>query len=232
MVELVNTKKKIVNKLYYYLKLYKYIDQLKFNDSNKIFEYKYGHARSRELKLPVGENDQAIPWFTYPAIEYISQLNLTSLSILEWGLGNSTLYFSNRCKEILSVEHNKDWYDSFLKKLPSNASAVLKEEDKYSSYPLELSRKFDIIIVDGIFRWECILTALKVIKDGGMIIFDNSDRNPEYCEYLRNQDFIQIDFHGFCPIVDFTTTTTIFFSRNFTVNPLTVQPRTPIGGGF
>jgi len=47
-----------------------------------------------------------------------------------------------------------------------------------------------------------------------MVIFDNSDWYPKTIEFLRNTlDWIEVDFHGFGPINDYTWTTTIFINR-------------------
>lgn len=34
---------------------------------------------------------QPVPWYTYPATEYLSHLDLSVLSVFEYGSGNSTL---------------------------------------------------------------------------------------------------------------------------------------------
>ena len=198
----------------------------------KIIDEGHGNKNSFTTKKPVNASDEPIPWFTYPSIEYLNQLDLREKSILEWGIGNSTLYFAKRCKKIISIEHDNEWYKLITPQLPSNSKGYLIEEDIYSTYPEQLKETFDVIIVDGIKRFDCLKTALKIINPGGIIIFDNSDRNPEYCEFLRNHNLIQIDFHGFGPIVNFTTTTTIFLTRDTNIKPLSIQPVIPIGGGY
>jgi hypothetical protein len=180
----------------------------------------------------VDANGEPMPWFTYPAIEYLKQLDLTDLVILEWGVGNSTRFFASRCKEMFSVEHDKVWFDSIAEKLPPNARAVLTVPEEYDKIPLQQNRKFDVIIVDGIKRAECIKAAVQLFSERGMIIFDNSDRNPELCEYLRNNNLIEVDFHGLGPINAYAWTTSIFFSGSCTVQPLSFQPLIPAGGGF
>lgn len=51
---------------------------------------------------------------------------------------------------------------------------------------------------------------------GGMIIFDNSDWYPRSIEFLRNNlNWIEVDFHGFGPINDYSWTTTIFIKPSF-----------------
>ena len=41
--------------------------------------------------LLVNENNEPIPWFTYPSIQYLDQLDLSEKTIFEWGSGNSSL---------------------------------------------------------------------------------------------------------------------------------------------
>ncbi len=49
-----------------------------------------------------------------------------------------------------------------------------------------------------------------------MVILDNSDWYRETAKYLReNLDMIEVDFHSFGPINDYTWTTSVFLSRNF-----------------
>jgi hypothetical protein len=59
-----------------------------------------------------------------------------------------------------------------------------------------------------------------------MIILDNSDWYKETSKYLRDElDLIEVDFHGFGPINNYTWTTSIFLSRNFSFKPINnIQP--------
>lgn len=198
----------------------------------KIIDEGYGNKNSYLSKNSIDSKDEPIPWFTYPSIEYLSQLDLSQCLILEWGIGNSTLFFAKRCQKIISIEHNTDWYNLITDKMPTNSFSYLVSENEYAEFPKQLNEKFDVIIVDGIKRQECLNTSLQLLKRGGIIIFDNSDRNPEFCETLRNENLIEIDFHGFGPIVNFTTTTSIFLTRDFSLKPLTIQPVIPVGGGY
>lgn len=192
----------------------------------------WGNEKSAKFWSSINGNNEPIPWFTYPCIEYISQLDLKDKIVLEWGMGNSTLFFSKRCKTIDSIEHNVEWFNKIREKLSPNSFGHLVTEDEYSKFPFTLKKKFDLIIVDGIKRKACLENAVDLVIDNGIIIFDNSDRNPEYCKLMREKGFLQVDFHGFGPIVNFTTSTTIFFKRDFDFQPLTVQPVIPLGGGY
>lgn len=64
------------------------------------------------------------------------------------------------------------------------------------------------------------------IGGGGIVILDNSDWFRETSKYLREKlDLIEIDFHGFGPINDYTWTTSVFITRNFRFKPIdNIQP--------
>jgi spermidine synthase len=102
--------------------------------------------------------------------------------------------------------------------------------DEYEKSVMGFSEKFDVIIIDGIRRIECskfIKDYLNVLsKDGCAVTLDNSDWYKGAPEYLRNDlDLIEIDFHGFGPINNYTWTTSIFISRNFNFKPTdNIQP--------
>ena len=66
---------------------------------------------------PINMNREELPWFTFPAIEYLSQIDLTQFKIYEWGSGNSSKYFARRCHSIVSIESDKEWYDYGIKEL-------------------------------------------------------------------------------------------------------------------
>lgn len=192
----------------------------------------WGNEKSARIWSSINGATEPIPWFTYPSIEYISQLDLSNKKVLEWGMGNSTLFFSKRCLSIDSIEHNTEWFNKIKNQLRGNSFAHLVKEEQYANFPLDLKKDFDLIIVDGILRKECLETAVELVSNNGLIVFDNSDRNPEYCKAMRDKDFIQVDFHGFGPIVNFTTTTTMFFRREFDFSPTSIQPVIPFGGGY
>lgn len=201
-------------------------------DACKVFELEYGHYNSLKEQRAIDKDGNPIPWFTYPAIDYLDQLDLSDKVMLEWGAGNSSLFFSSRVKEIFSVEHNEEW----LKKVKSfglkNQNIVFAEQAHYADFPKSFQRSFDIILIDGIERNDCATTTLKLIKSDGLIILDNSDRHDDIAKILRDNNFIQIDFHGFGPINNYTWTTSIFLGRSFDFKPTGRQPKIPTGGGF
>lgn len=50
------------------------------------------------------------PWITYPVIDYLNKYLTGQSLVFEYGGGGSTLFFVNRAKEVVTVEHDKTWF--------------------------------------------------------------------------------------------------------------------------
>jgi len=206
-------------------------NNLEFTAASRLLEFDYGHLESKKLQISINAEKEPIPWFTYSSIEYFSQLDFTSKIMLEWGAGNSSLFFSKKVKQLYSIEHNKDWFELVKKYQITNQQLIYADLD-YAERPRELNVSFDIILIDGIKREDCSKVACSLINEGGLIILDNSDRYPSIAEYFRNKGYIEVDFHGLGPINDYAWTTSIFMDRQINLKPISIQPTIPIGGGF
>lgn len=175
-----------------------------------------GWFNSFKSAKPVDKEGRPIPWFTYPAIEILSHRLNQKISVFEFGSGNSTLFFAGRVRQVVSVEHNKDWYDKISKQAPVNSRIVYVKADQSNEYTDTLKRsnqKFDIIIVDGIYRNECLIESISYLTDGGVIILDDSER-LEYTmgvERIIKQNFKRLDFWGISPGYLYRKSTTIFY---------------------
>jgi hypothetical protein len=194
-----------------------------------IFNKHFGHLKSAQLQKPIDADLNELPWFTYPSIEYLSQLDFSDKTFFEWGSGNSSVFFSKRVKSISSVESNENWYKFGLTRLSSNQKLTLASNEDYANTIKTAATKYDVIIIDGILRDECTALAPDYLKEGGMIIYDNSERDPLVCKSLRDKGFIEIDFHGIGPINFYAWTTSLFF-KDFNFKPKDMQPAMPKGG--
>jgi predicted O-methyltransferase YrrM len=197
-----------------------------------IYDKYYGHSKSRMLQKPVDATGDFLPWFTYPAIEYLSQLDLRTKKVLEWGSGYSSVFFAKRSYKVISIEHSADWYTEVKNFEMPNHKIIIADEMEYVEAAVNLDEVFDVIVIDGIKRAECARVAPMLLSSNGLIVFDNADRDPMICKALRENDYIQVDMHGAGPINNYTWTTSLFFTRKFDFLPLLNQPVIPLGGGF
>jgi len=178
----------------------------------------YGNAKSLCNQFPVSREGSAIPWFSYPAIEFLEQLDLSRTEIFEYGSGASTLYFASRCKKIVSVEHNLSWHAKITKGLPGHSSVMLATQaDDYSTSIYRSAQLFDLIVIDAApqFRNQCAAPAIDCLKPDGAIILDDASCYPYIAETLTRAGLIRIDLIGPAPLEFHVQCTALFVTRDF-----------------
>ena len=156
-----------------------------------------------------------IPWYTYPAIEFIEDKTDKCFYVFEYGSGMSTLWWALRVNKIYSVEHNSDFFNSLIKIVPKNVYLSLKENSteyvaRINEFP---DQSFDCVVIDGIERCQCVKYSIPKLKNTGFLIFDNTDKKAydEGIIYLAQNDFKRIDFFGMSPCYSYKNCTSIFF---------------------
>lgn len=186
----------------------------------KILSCYYGQYSTIKEWSCLDAKGKPIPWYTYPALEYLNHMNFTNLKVFEFGSGNSSLWWLSKAKSVISVEDNPEWYNKISSQAKKHIGLTFKyilENDKSKYINSFDATHSDIVIVDGKYRRECsehLVSFLKNGKWGGAIlVFDNSDWYPETIKMLKlSLGWVQVDFHGFGPINNYTWTTTMFIN--------------------
>ncbi len=169
--------------------------------------------------LPVNKDGKPIPWYTYSCIHFLEQKLPKGLSVLEYGSGHSTIWFSRRVENIISIEHNLKWYNFLKNELNHQPNVEYLSKNlssgEYQNEVLNYRNQFDIIIIDGRQRVQCSLKSLNALKENGVIIWDNTDRirYNEGFNYLVSNGFKRIDFWGMGPISYKSWCTSIFYKE-------------------
>jgi hypothetical protein len=189
-----------------------------------------GFAKSVIQGKPVDRNGNPCPWYTYASIEYLRQFDFSNKYVFEYGAGYSSLFWAKRAKRVASVESDPVWYEAIRQSLQANQELLLATtKDEYVHSVASLERPFDVIVIDGKWRNACADLSPLHLRDGGMVIFDNSDRYAAACSRIRDAGFFQIDFNGLGPINGYAWTTSIFV-RGATELQEGFSPPTPLGG--
>lgn len=181
-----------------------------------------GHFRSSIKRKAVDSSGNCIPWYTYPAIDFLTTMDFSEKAVLEFGAGHSTVWWSQRAKSVLSIEEDRVWFNYLRSKLETrpNVELVLSaDNDEYANRPL--GRKFDIIIIDGGPRNRCAESALSCINVGGAIVLDDSEgfwggeTNHSYpiIDLYSAHGFMRVDFYGYAPGVLRRRCTSLFLKE-------------------
>jgi len=164
----------------------------------------------------VDAKGRPVPWMNYPTIEFLENVLHDGSRVFEYGSGQSTKFLASRASSVTTVEHDPAFYTRLSRELPSNVELHFEENEE--SYVERLARcesDFDLIVVDGVHRSACLQIAPHHLKESGIIILDDADRE-EYSEAvaaLRRAGFRQLRLSGLCP-VSFRRKTSFLFFRN------------------
>lgn len=126
--------------------------------------------------------------------------------VLEYGSGYSTNEIAQYVKEIISIEHQHEWYNTLINQIPENCTLILSPPnlpyiegghdgtyDEFKNYiesPLDKG-VFDIILIDGRARTSCA-SVCKTISHSDTLIFIHDFQRPEYQEALNYLELIDI----------------------------------------
>lgn len=155
------------------------------------------------------------PWLAYSGFRYLRKHLRPEARVLEYGSGQSTIWFAKHCSFIVSREADPDWFRRLEAEL---ASAGLTAKTRYELHSdaegfAGLSRAdieigFDMILVDGAWRDVCVSAALPALRPGGILYLDNSDRGgpapdlllafaaKDGCDVTRFTDFAVGGLHA------------------------------------
>lgn len=170
-----------------------------------------------------------VPWWSFPAIREVERwlAARNGVRAFEYGSGASTVWLARRCSRVVSAEHDAPFLravesmialDNVELRLaepePSAAPRVTSGRKGYahcdfSSYVDTIGNdRYDLIVVDGRARVACLQRALTQLADGGLIVFDNSER-ARYADALARVTLPLRRCRGWAPALPYRSETTL-----------------------
>ena len=192
-----------------------------------LFGYRTGYFRSAFKMAAVSKNGEPLPWYTYPSIEFLKYRNYEDKNILEFGGGQSTLWWASKARHVVTLEGDKKWYEKIKNKMPDNVDIhyVSMENKESNVYQVKevLEAKhytsYDVIIIDGLYQYEMIQIALDFLAKDGMLVCDNAEGYGFY-EGLKESGLLRVDFFGNAPGIVLPHATSIYFKpSSFAFSP-------------
>ncbi|MGB3514478.1 MAG: sulfotransferase, partial [Microcoleaceae cyanobacterium] len=129
------------------------------------------------------QNLRNTPLLTTEAVDFLENFlkQKPDANVLEFGSGGSTIWISKLTKNLISIEHDTNWYQKVKNQL--------QQDETCNSVDLRLLPKpyytvseqfpdefFDLIIVDGRDRVKCVEASIRILKHGGILMLDDAQR--------------------------------------------------------
>jgi len=157
------------------------------------------------------------PLLTFSFLDWFKKQNTKNFNLVEFGCGNSTIYFSRYFKKIISyeddpvyIQHIKNLKLSNVVIEPFNFKTIAEPSFKQSI------EEAQYILIDNnyknISREVIAKNLIDVYNYQNLLILDNGNWNPEAYFYLKQKYKNAYDF-GWRNIKNDETITTVFVDR-------------------
>lgn len=156
-----------------------------------------------------------LPWWNVAATREVERFLKARLAarVFEYGAGASTAWLAKRAAEVITVEHDQAFIDDFREMLQPFENARMLERsiadgpDAYVNAIGEAGGQFDIVVIDGRYRADCLRAAISCLKPNGIVLFDDSGRK-RYRSAIETSGLSEAHYYGrsFCvPYPDHTS---------------------------
>src|SRR5688572_13469451 len=208
-----------------------------------LFSKRSGHFRSSLKARSVDRSGNPIPWYTYPAFDFLAGKDYAGKRVLEFGAGHSTLWWMQRAADVVAIEGSEQWLSHLQTRVTKNVTLHLMRSPSDSLAPLLKGRQFDLIVIDGPDGTGCnrgqaaqIVIELNLLAPGGAVVFDDSEgsfdvpgnewqKSAQNITYFREHGFSRVDFFGYAPAQLQWRCTSIFFKGECFLFEGTEAPR-------
>lgn len=157
---------------------------------SKLKHRTYRYIRDRIGLMMYERRQPGAPWLTASANEFLDHWLKPSDSGVEWGGGRSTVWLASRVARIFTIEENPAWGEQLhslldLRGLRDRVDLNIVPIDRGTS-PADAryvtivralkDASLDFCLVDGDLRDHCAVSAISLLKPGGLMIVDNVER--------------------------------------------------------
>jgi hypothetical protein len=180
--------------------------------------YTSGWLQSLKHRRPMNQKGEPIPWMNYPIINFLEERLNSDMTLFEYGSGYSTLFYASRVKSVVSVEYDMDWFNIMQSQLPSNVNLLYQTKDIDGEYCRKINfdgDRYDVVIVDGRDRVNCVKQSIQALTERGVILIDDSQREryTEAIVFATEHGFKALSMEGLKPTGSKIDRTTILYKE-------------------
>jgi hypothetical protein len=177
--------------------------------------------------------DLDVPWWTYRAVDEVERwlgARPQPARVFEYGSGASTVWLARRTASVTSVEHHVEFAGLMRDLLepvenatllvrpavPSATPTVPSAKEGYAGQDFtayvaaldETEGEYDLVVVDGRAREECLRRALPRLAGDGLVVFDNT-RRRRYRAAIEVAPVIERRLPGLTPTLPYPDQTSL-----------------------
>ena len=174
-----------------------------------------------------------VPWWTFPAIDAVERWMAArngDVRVFEYGSGASTVWLARRAVRVVSVEHDAGFAKiaapmlavpkvemRLIEPVPADGAARAPsgrrgyEQSDFSAYVNSIAdgaAPYDLVVIDGRARAACLERAWDCLGAGGLVVFDNSNRQ-RYQAALGRTGGRLTRYRGWAPALPYPSETTL-----------------------
>ncbi len=149
-----------------------------------------GWSRSLRERKPVDAAGKPLPWMNYAVIALLKDRLKKDMRVFEYGCGHSTLFYADRAESVTAVEYDEKWLARIKDIAPGNIRLIYQADDVDGAYCRSIhttNEQYDVVIVDGRDRVNCVKQALDALTPNGVLLLDDAQREA-YAEALRHAE--------------------------------------------
>lgn len=207
-----------------------------------IFRHRKIYAEwKRQIEFKKTPLDLELPWITIIARNYIENYfknkSKAESKIFEFGSGGSSLFFLKFANQVVSIEHDKEWFElvkrtvngknikgwngQLIAPAPiNNKSQIILDASEplhyyttdetflncsfknYASYIDNFpDNYFDIVLVDGRSRPSCLYHSLDKVKERGLLVLDNAEREYYLSKNIIDETKFSLVINSFSSVI-------------------------------
>ena len=178
-----------------------------------------GWMNSLRKGYPCRPDGTIVPWMNYSTIHLLEERLQQDFKLFEFGSGYSTLFYANLVHSVTSVESDENWSNTVKESMQSNVQLIVQAEDydgHYCRKILQTGELYDVIIIDGKDRVNCVRQSLEALTHRGVILLDDSERDDYEAAFklTAQHGFRALTFEGLKPNDIEMRSSTIFYRDN------------------
>lgn len=191
-----------------------------------------GHAGTAASHRPADHEGKPLPWYTYSFLDFATDWDTTNWQVLEFGSGQSTLYWAARAARVIAFENKAAWFAEMSRRIPSNVELHAFPDPATLDGLQKLGIKPDLVIIDGFQRGACATKSLEAFGTQPLYVLDNADWFPQTSAILRHAGLYEIRFKGFGPVNNYAWATSLLVGPENLHLLGRISDACPVAGGL